>query len=689
MKKLICLVLVLMGGLSASAQFPMEKYPNYADASLPSPGCDTSLSADGLVLTDSFLSRYPDGIPTASAEELRQLYLFFRDDPDGKQEWRKMAEKAARMISSWDIRSDEVFAASRYTYALRSLKDLSLVYVFTGNEWISRFIRGHLAKMADLPVYFWIHSELRGYDPVRPKGALETAHLNKVLSYALAAVGGDMREEEYRKIESVWRELGHETARNWLEKPFKPNNWTAVISCGLLYSSAHFKDASARSLALEGLKFYVDSTFEDDGSYAEGYAYLDYPVGELAAAALIMRPEELVATFGASHLRDCQTWRIYGMLFDREPDGKPGVMRISYGDNPYGNRTLYEQDTPSFFNRVVYGDGVAAWLRQRYGSMRSSSEVLLKAKVHREEVQPLGPSEARLPAVRCFDNGDCFIRSGWEDEGVVLAMKTGDAGSRVGYHHSRPELHSIALGAYGEYFIVTPGSASYRSRIHNEYDVCTRSANTVTVDGMNQKNPLKAVFKEGRWDNRDVWVEGYPHAVVTRCDTLPGGGAVLRSDASDAYHIAMEEASRTVRYVPEGGFFIIEDRMLPSDGNRHRFDYRLHFFNRDGATRIEGGKNSLVVRREKADLYIALRAGSKVELLRSDGYMHHPIGRDYDENGPKQGAPGSAIELDWRTNAKSLSTTLVLCPRRAGQQPPKIKIRRDAVVVDGKTYPYR
>lgn len=685
MKHVLSTLLAACLSFSAAAQFPMEKFPNYKDFSIPKPERSTKIGPDDLKLTDKYLPLYPQGIPVASQEQLHMLYDFYSNDPDGRKEWQGMQEKAVQMVSDWDIRGTSGFTGSRYIYSLRALTNLSLVYIFTGNELVSLFIRGHLAKMADLPVYFWIHSELRGYDPKKPKGALETAALNKMLGYALAATGKDMTPPEREKIEKAWYELGHKTVRNWLDK-FRPNNWTAVISCGLLYSSKYFKDEACKRHALEGLKYYAETTFEDDGSYAEGYSYFGYPVAELCYAALVMTPDEIRETFGSSHLRDSQTWRVYGHLFDMEEDGKPGVMRISYGDNFYGERSLYSTDITSCFAKYVYRDGIAAWMRRKYGSRTCANEILLASKFGGEEVEPISPEKAGLPLARAFDSGDCYIRSNWGDEGIVLGLKAGDGGSRVGYSHTRPELNSITLGAFGEYLIVTAGSASYRSRIHNEYDMTYRAANNISIDGRNQKCPLDPVVKEGRWDNRDVWTKGYPHAKVTRCENFPDGGALLSCDASDCYHLDMKEANRTVRWYPEGGFFVVTDRIAPADGEKHSYEYRLHLFNRDGKTTVSGKPRMLSVHRPKAELFIALDSDTKLKLRQEDGYMHHPVGRDYDENGPRQGAPGSALVLNWQGQGKGMSVRAVLFPRKSGAKAPKIKFAGNQLIVDGKKY---
>lgn len=664
-----------------------SEFPVYDDFSLPDPGKSTLLRRENLKPTEAFLDQYPDGIPAADNATLHKICQFYRDTPDGQKEWKGIAGLTARVVTEWRLKGSSGFSAERYAIAVPFLKSLALVYIFTGEPLIGEFIRANMAKMASLPITFWLHSELRGYDPEHPRGGLETAAINVALAYALPAVRKDMSEEEYETFVNAWYERGHIPVYNWLDK-LRANNWTAVLGCGLLHSAKYFDDSKARIRALNALKYFASATIETDGSYSEGYSYLAYPVEQLFNAALIMSPKEIQATFGKACLSGSMAWRIYGHLFDIEEDGTPGVMRISYGDNPYGNRELFGADKTSYFTQIVYNDGLSKWLRNKYGSRRCMEGLLLEAKFPNINTPMHSPEGANLPLVKAFESGDCFIRSSWEDEGIVLGLKAGDLGSRVMYSHNRPELNSITLGAFGEYIIVNPGSASYRSKIHNEYDIMTRSANTITIDGKSQKAPVGPQVREGRWDNSAMYVKGYPHAIVTRCEQLADGSTVIRSEANDAYHIEMQEASRTVRFYPtsDGGFFVVQDKMIPADGENHHFDYRLHVFNRDEKTVISGKSDKLKVQRIKADLHIVMSSDQELVFRKEKGYMHHPQGRDYSENGPKQGFLGSSIELDWSTDANELNVTAVLYPVRKGSKTPKIRIQGNTITVNGESY---
>lgn len=665
------------------AQYHQDKFKNYTDCSIPHPEGSTKITKKDLQLTDKYIDLYPNGVVYFSQSELRDLYTFYKTSPEGKEEWSSIQAATIKLISSWDLSKAGGFP--RYIYKFPSLRKLALAYIFTGNPLISRFIRAHLANAAALPMEFWLHSELRGYDKKCPSGTLETTMMNETLPLVIPAVKKDMTVEELADIENVWFERGHKTALNWIKHKKRMNNFLAVISNGSLFSSKYFQDEEGKQVAMDGIRLYINNCIHTDGSYDEGPSYFAYPVGNLFSGCIALSQEDIDSLYNGCNLKNSSRWRVYGMLFDKEGE-KPGVMRISYGDNCYGGRSLKGVDKVSAFSTIVFRDGVAQWLTDKFGTREDSEAYILRKRMNSVGLPAKSPAEAGLPLAKAFENGDCFIRSSWDDMSTVLALKAGDDGSQCVYSHNRPELQSIALGAFGEYIIVTTGSASYRGALHYEYDRLTRSANTITIDGMNQKYPGTATYKEGKWDNRQYWVEGKPHVYVRKCETLPDGGAILKTEAEDLYHIEMKEATRTIRYVQDGGFFIMVDRMSPADGQSHTYDYRFHLFNRDGKTFVQGNANRLTVQRGAADLHIAMYSNAKLKFSKGDGYMHGPTRRDYSPDGPNQGKPGSAIELDWQAGAADFSVTAVLYPVPAGARAPKIKISDTSVIVNGKAY---
>jgi len=661
----LCALLPINFCFCADAQTRMGKYgyPIYEDYSVPVPDKSLDITIDDLQLTDKYLPLYPEGIAYADKEGLRRLYEYYRDDPVGKKTWASMQKMALKCIPTWDI-SQCLGERKRYMYAFLEMKPFAELYIFTGNELVSDFIRCHLAKAADLPIDFWMHAELRKLDPEKPKGYLESSHISRMLGTAITAVRRNMSPEEISKIENAWYERAFIPMLNWLEEP-SMGNFTAVISCGVLYAAKYFGDKAAWDRGVWGLRYYVSHAIEKDGSDGEGYGYYAYPAGLLLQAALVMDADEMKQVFDGADIDKTMIWRLYGQMFDEDEDGM--TKRITYSDNTYSGIKRGSADIPCALSKYVYKDGLASWIEKTYDGKKDKLIMLLDAKFPGLAVKPVSPAEAGLPLIRAFMSGDCYIRSDWDPEGLLLGLKSGDCAARINHAHNRPELNSLTLGGYGEYFIVTCGSASYRSPIHTGYDKTTRAANTITIDGQSQKYPCEAR--------------------VTRAEQLPDGTYYLRSDVVDAYKVKTVDGSyRSVHYIPEGGFFIVRDFLGTQDGLEHRYDYRFHIFNRDEKTVVSGKEDFLKVERPKADLYIAMNR--KLPLAQNKGYMHGPGSRDYDPNGPGQGKLGSSVELEWTYSGAALDVCTVLFPARKGAPAPRIKFGKDGVKVNGKTYKF-
>ena len=652
-------------------------YPIYDDYSIPKPDKPLDISLQDLKLTDRYLGFYPNGIPEADASELRVLYNYYKDDPEGQAEWASLQEKALKCIPTWDM---EKLIKKRYVYSLAQLKPLALLYIFTGNELVSDFIRGHLAKAASLPVDFWIHAELRRMDPAKPQGCIETSYINQAFGAAIEAVRRNMTAEEIATVETAWRQKGMQPAVNWMEAhPATNGNFTAVIGIGAMYAAKYFHDEAVWNLGLSQLKMYVDECILPDGSDYEGYNYYSYPASQILSATLVMTPEQIRSTFSESSIARTMHWRVAGMLFGHGPAGYPSPIRITWGDNPCAASMKGDTDLPTWLSALVCRDGVAAWIQETYSQKRNNKVVLLQHKLSGEDIKPTSPEEAGIPLLTTFKSGDCYMRSGWDDDCMVLGLKARNGNKeKKAYSHARPEINSLNLGAFGEYLICNAASASYRSPLRNAHDLRTWRANVVTVDEKDQIFPFSSFKKLGCY--------GYPDATITRREILPDGGMVLANEAREAYVTPMETALRTVRYVPEGKFFIVTDKLVPKDGASHRFDHRFFIFNHDFKTAISGKGGNITVRRPGADLYIAVKGSQKLDLEYREAFIHGLGGRDYDPGGKFEGKKGSAIGLQWSCEASSLDVISVLVPQKPGTRAPKIKIGDGYVSVNGVRY---
>jgi len=383
-----------------------------------------------------------------------------------------------------------------------------------------------------------------------------------------------------------------------------------------------------------------------------------------------MSPEQSETVFSGTPLSRSSRWLAYHyFLFRNKGSAGCQPMRAHFHDNSYWGRP--PAATVCLF-ASLYNDGLARWLGDAFeNSAKNEAEgeerlswrtaLFFQKQGAGAKLPPAKtPAELGLPTIASFANGDNFIRSGWDDNGVVLALNNAGA-TKTNYSHHHACRNSLVLSAFGEYLIVSPGSASYRSPLHFEYDVSTRAQNTVEIDNKNQLLPRTPRTTE-------AMLQGGPIAKTT---LLAAGknADVLASDATGAYAQPHKRIGRVVVYAREPGYFVIFDR-LESVGENHSYAWRLHFNNRDGRAALsttEGGgggdSHSYLLKRPKAALEVFVAADAPLNASVSEGHMHGRS-RDYSPGGENEGIPGSAIELTVRNRepASNLNIVSVLRP---------------------------
>jgi hypothetical protein len=275
--------------------------------------------------------------------------------------------------------------------------------------------------------------------------------------------------------------------------------------------------------------------------------------------------------------------------------------------------------------------------------------------------------------VRAFANGKCYIRSGWAPGAQVMAMLSGGR-TRVGFSHHRPYRNGVVLAAFGEYLLVNPGHSSYRGAMRREWDMLTRSGNTVTIDGKSQLFPAKS--------RQPQHVEGEPRALpllITAGELVD----VMASEAAGCYQPAMHSVRRTVIFVREAGYWLIWDRLRGNDA--HRYDSFWHVHNLDGNTELSAvAPNRWLLRRPLADMTIHCLSATPLAAQINPGIMHRQYA--YNPGGAGEGKPGSALELqvapaeacaDW-----DLITLLVPTPKDQ-PRPLSAQVANDQVDISG------
>jgi hypothetical protein len=103
----------------------------------------------------------------------------------------------------------------------------------------------------------------------------------------------------------------------------------------------------------------------------------------------------------------------------------------------------------------------------------------------------LRPNPPAGPPSRLFaDGGYVVMRSGWDAEAHHLILDAGPLGGPPSAGHGHADLLSLQFSAFGEQFIVDPGTYCYTAEPGwRDYFRSTAAHSTVTVDGLDQALP--------------------------------------------------------------------------------------------------------------------------------------------------------------------------------------------------------
>lgn len=670
----LCLIIPSVAITDTFAQ--KSGFPVYDDQRIPRPVGLYQLSTEDFKIDKSKIEQCANKFLFSDQDALKKLGDFLEHDPSGRDMWKKKINEVVKILNQWDFDRSSGFAADRYVKCIGQLNDLSLVYMFTGQKELGLFIREHILQIAELPYEFWVHAELRGYNTEHPVGGLETAAICTAVTFSLSATKNVCSSSENYKIQEALYKKGLIPCLYWLEEP-RLSNWTAVISSGAYIAAKYLHDAAGMSKALSAMKYYVDNAIEKDGSYGEGMSYFEYPVKSLLPAILLLNHDEKLKVFSSSGLNLSSSWRVYPYLYASGSGDSINPTIVHYGDSYFRGPS---GPTVNIILGLLYRDPIASWLLHRFKEPLGLWDKLLMYSFAERLPDKRSPEQTGLPLLKIFDCGDGFIRSTWKDNGIVFAIKSGD-GARVKFAHQRPELNSINLGAYGEYLIVSSGSASYRSPLHYQWDLSSKAANTITIDDKNQLFP-DTVNK--LWNTTDIsgfWEQGKPKATVIY--SKAGRFAdIIVNEASEAYHVPMKNVRRSVLFIRDPGYFVVIDK-IEAVNSQHKYTWRLYLNNKDNSGEIKNiTQNHWFFSRPLANLDIYLFSDQNLSTRIGQGYMHGPV-RDYSPGGMNEGKPGSSIGLEAFNPKKkqSLIYYSVLIPSRKGNTVPSVDFKNNKIQI--------
>ena len=653
------LLTLLTSGLCAGEKLLLGIYPDMRTFKLERPvGFQPLKMSDLKVNPDRIRALGELRTVPYTTDQLVQAANFFRDDPAGRDTWRRQnAAHVLKYVNSWSLPP-----ANLPAYQLRwlGLERIAETWLFTGNPQIGKFVHDYAVHGMTLDRWFWMGQTYRNWlkDDVKKRYAdLNTLPFARILNLLLVRCRDLFSAEEIARMEAKYREFVLESAYEDLQRrrKWQPNNWTAILSGALLLSAKYFNDTEKAAFAVETLTDYFQSSFEPDGSYGEGVGYAGYAMSVLPDVLPYLTAAERETLFRTSPLHLVTRWMVYHDFCNPEK-----YARIAFCDD---NSFALPPVAVMYVLALESGDSAAAYLGSRtkwrapWWNWNAASYLLGGGK----DPEVKSPDALNLPLTAQFASGELIARSGWKAGDTVFGCYF-NVPTKVSVHKRR-ESGNFVFGYNGFPIVVHSGNTNlYRRPIH-QLSIRTSAANTVTVDGADQL-PVKQ----------------------QNCATLEFRDEpemlLLRKDMRSAYSQPMKTMIRTFAWLKKQNRLVVMDQMSAEKGT---FEFRahLHLNNmRHDASLKKLTEKSFHYVHPKAELRIQTNAPCTV----SSGYTVSDIGSIWNEKLQQAEADkGNAFVLSYGPAGKCVSAAFFAV---LGKNAASVKESPEGVTVDGVLIPW-
>jgi hypothetical protein len=450
--------------------------------------------------------------------------------------------------------------------------DSKVIWELNRHQWLVWLGQGY--RLTRAPVYArafadsveqWLAANPRGQG-INWSSSLEVALRTLSWCWALALFRDAecLTAELFARLRaSVRQHAAH--VEKYLSHYFSPNTHLTAEALGLVYAGTVFPDLEEaehwRALGAQILADQCERQVLPDGVYFEqSTCYQRYTV-EIYLHFLLLsaRSGGRVPPVVGERVQQMLDF----LLAMRRPDG--GVPQI--GDADGGFLLPLARREPEDL-RGVFSVAAAHFGRSDYAWAACGATpelVWLLGPRGLDRFDALVPAPPEAPPSRVFPEGGYVVmRSGWERDGHQLILDVGPLGCPVSGGHGHADLLSLQCSAFGEPFLVDPGTYVYNGqRAWRDYFRSTAAHSTVVVDGASQAEPA-ATFA---WQERPRAELRLWHSTQT-LDLAEAGHAAYRRLPDPVSH------KRRVIFVKPRYFVIVDDLEGAAE---HRVELRFQF----------------------------------------------------------------------------------------------------------------
>jgi len=354
------------------------------------------------------------------------------------------------------------------------------------------------------------------------------------------------------------------------------NNWCSVVTANIGVAVASLLGDDPRAAVwfhrVVREYFAILDHLPSDGGWSEGLSYWEYAVDSLLVFAEVVRR----VTGGEVDALQNPFWAKTGDFVLHNYLPPEGWVNFCDAQRAPSNRAVLLK-LGQELHRPDWN-----WLATRMPFRGQPKELLLWPENANGERPSAGaPRAAAFPEV-----GWVSMRSGWDDDAVVLALRSGYKDP-----HSHLDLNTFVLHAFGETLLRDLPIGHYPAGYFGkggksaQYWSSTPGHNTIVVDGRSQRDDLvsRAYLREFLYGGPGDDLRGVSSAAPAAAPEPGVGCDYALSDAREVYPDKISKALRHVLYVrgaagaagrADPGYFVIVDELAADAATD--FDWRAH-----------------------------------------------------------------------------------------------------------------
>lgn len=385
--------------------------------------------------------------------------------------------------------------------AAEYLTDAAMVYAIKPSKSVKVWLRSNTLEIVRRPIADWVGPAFREFDPTRPVGHLETAHLSWGIAVVLDLAADLFNETETEEIRKALKEKGITLCQRWIERANYLNNWRCVLNAGVAVAAAVLDDQEALDFARDGFERDVH-VFQADGSYSESLQYSNYTAYTLMLTreALSRHNPALETSLPLDPYAKKPRWDVASLFYTKpllDWGNTPRPRSANFNDSA----AMYRASADLLIHLAARAKtthpveaGLARWLfdtlylphveqgphdQASFGFVNDFG--FLTIAMFADACEAISPEQAKRPLTDSFSCGDVLVRDTWSphEERTILAIHTADDDGLLAPGHLHGDLNSFILVHNKERLLVDPGHSCYRGFVH-DLETQTRTHNTCT-----------------------------------------------------------------------------------------------------------------------------------------------------------------------------------------------------------------